>query len=503
MLPPLPKLERQSHISQLAERLGSPEVATASFLLPPEHDSTKIVHLADFEAQLGHETIPVHVYRPKGLPEIVLPQRYDTALDAVRQHLRVLADVDKDKSLPAAEYLAKRRQLNEVVVDDPIHHRLLPEELLPALIRLPTLALKRVVLYDRPSPYEAFWRRARKQCGSYVEEASFHLRNPDCAARLQLDQQCLLLFQCGSVGGSGGIARIHQELLRHWALMIYSHSSIEYRELFRTAQSYTPTRFLWATWTSELLQLEDRFQDTVEREPVISLVLARAVADALRSVPHEQQQEYHKDFLERVELIEHLAIPRARSELLNAKTIHQSWARDSARGLGIWDSEFEQKWIEVPTHFVLFVESAADGSLEEFSWDLESRTVKFVDTQKNEFLQSGKNVRNQSKAVNSQDWAIVRSLLHELKVWQWIDSEQKPNPESPRPWQYDMQSWRLSICWGDKEIHAKAHSSIPPGFELLIRALRSLCEGTLRQQIPAFIEKWKLEFAAGERASDP
>ena len=280
--------DRDACLPRLAELLGSYQVAVETFPAnPPAEGSGRPGGRDASRPSPGEEPVRVRNYRPAGLPEIVIPEEYDAALDEVRRLRQSVPPGGASETRKEAE--RARARLSE----HPLGEALLPEELLPVLAHLPTPA-RRVVLWNR------FERQERRdpRFGSAV------VVSRDGVITLSQRKRGLLDYAESS--------ELRKTLFSQWSHLL-RWGSPPWWDWFERAARLEPVPVLlqatqmagvpigdladnWASHLANLSSLnESDGQLTLEQVPLRTTVLAKALAAALDALPENQRGKYHNE----------------------------------------------------------------------------------------------------------------------------------------------------------------------------------------------------------------
>lgn len=310
------------NLPALKALMGTPEVVREQVKLAPLADAVISSDYQAYRAALPQETVDMHVYKPKGLPEVAIERNYDIRLNEIRD-LRFAANKavsPLDTSGQAARDVARR-----ALESHPLRDALLPEEALPSLATMPSTT-RRVTISERANPDDAYYARLHgdphfqslADASTTGENTLFRPR------RSSLDH---------STDGSIRAISIHEwshqlRWQRPDAARQFDRASGLEPDLLASNYQRSSGDEAWSKNLSDLLHSDTRVMiATAERLPLRSLVLARAVAEHLNSLPLANRSKYHDVYLQRTQMIEAIAGTRARDLLV----AHMQVSRDATQ----------------------------------------------------------------------------------------------------------------------------------------------------------------------------
>ncbi len=259
----------------------------------------------------------VNVYRPAGLPEIVIPRTYDTALNEVRELRRI---VSQDVNWSSPEAVEQYRTARETLRRHPLKDRLLPEELIPHLEELPNSLTRRVIITDRPNPGDPDYRV------QYDDPLFVSKAEATSAGDTFLFQPTRQLIDSGARSPLSEI--IKHEYAHHlrWGKTklseLYDRTTVvEPDSVTRSDGRGRPVED-WAINLGENLLHPDASvaAATARAIPVRSLILARALSETLGEIPVPTRGRHHNALMQRAQMVSTIAEPLARQSLNNLRT---------------------------------------------------------------------------------------------------------------------------------------------------------------------------------------
>jgi hypothetical protein len=307
--------DRDACLPRFAELLGPAEAAVENFLsAPPAEEIEPPGNGNAHPPCLGEEAVRVRIYRPTGLPEVVIPERYDVALDEIRRLRAEGWRFGGELAWKEAERARERLSAH------PLGDALLPEELLPVLAHLPT-PVRRVVVWDRPNPQDLLEQHTSRAPGF---SAPAMISPAGVITLFQRKRSCL--DYTASSGLRDLLFRLWAHLLRwespRWWGWFEQAARIEPVPAFLQAAQMSGVEIgdlpeNWAVHLANLLSLhEPDGQLTLEQVPLRTAVLARALAAVLDALPEGQRGKYHSNHAERAARLAQLASPGAQDALL-------------------------------------------------------------------------------------------------------------------------------------------------------------------------------------------
>lgn len=306
-------------VAALLRQLGSPIVVSEPSKLSPAPNVAVSSDYGVYRAALPEQVIDLHLYRPAGLPEILIPAAYDKALNQVRT-LRF--EANKPTSVLDPTAMNQREQSRQRLAEHPLREALLPEELIPVLEQMPTNA-REVRILDRANPDDPFY--AKQHSIADFKSAADASSNGDIT--LFRPRRTLL--------DHAGESSIKGLLLHEWSHLL-RWENVETGRLFDKACRLEPDLLasnynrssgdeMWSKNLSDLLHSDANvMKATAERLPLRSLVLARALQTSLGTVETGHRLPSHSVYLERIDVIKALATERAQ-QLISA---HMQVSRD-------------------------------------------------------------------------------------------------------------------------------------------------------------------------------
>lgn len=327
--------KQPQNLPALREMLGAPERVVEMVKTAPAQDAVISSDHSTYRAKLPQERVELHVYRPKGLPEVAIERNYDLQLNEIRA-LRTAAN--KPVSPLDTQGQAQREVARKALEAHPLKDALLPEETLPTLATMPS-AGRRVTISRQPNPDDAYYAQQHgdpkfKSLADASDTGETTLFQP---RRSNLDH---------NTDGSLRALSIHE-----WAHQL-RWGRPDLAKLFDRACAFEPDLLAnkyqrsspdesWSKNLSDLLHSDSRVMiATAERLPLRSLVLARGMVEHLSDLAPANRGKYHDVYLQRARMIEAIAGQRAADLLLAHMQVSKDATQASAGRL-LLDLGFE------------------------------------------------------------------------------------------------------------------------------------------------------------------
>jgi hypothetical protein len=304
-----------SNYPGLREILSNPSVETVTVKGQPSEilRTNPPTDYLKFRAALPNETQTMHVYRPKGMPEVAIEAGHDAQLNQVRV---LRQTIEQARASGTVEANAQAKQAQATLDAHPLRNALLPEELLPIMAQLPELGMtKRIVITTKPNAEDAFYAR-KHDMPQFRSEAEV---TKDGVMTLFQPSRTVLDFTVESPT-RGKLMHEWTHLLR-WQLgdkaNLYDKATALEHDARGTDYSRTsPSEDMARNLTDLLHGDARRMVTTSQANPLRSSILARQLRETLTETPADQRSKYHQQYLDRAKTVEELTTPAAQRTLI-------------------------------------------------------------------------------------------------------------------------------------------------------------------------------------------
>lgn len=242
---------------------------------------------------------------------LYIPEAYARSLDEVRQ-LRLFIENPENQAYKSSSDVKEYKEIGERLLGHPLKDRALPEDFIPLLDQLPDRSLvRRLYILDSRNPEDGWQRQTYK---------------PD--------------FRSAASANADGEITFYQQERSQW---LRDHTFHEWAHLVKFKHEQKSVHFDLAAafekdgyfaseyarkdnhenfavhFGEEFLHYDaDTFASLASRAPVRTAIFAQALVEVMGKTPDWARSPHHRQWAERVKVVEDVVLPAAQERLLTA-----------------------------------------------------------------------------------------------------------------------------------------------------------------------------------------